>query len=171
MNKKHTIFVITCLMALSTGALGQVIIPVGERTELISGMQSVVGNMDKEAGDFTGLGSPFSKKAEADLAAEMSEGPVDIEEDVLPEVISDEIALDVISRSFKPDGSMIFGNRGILKLGNGETIEEGESFPAEIRGTTYTVEIVKVTARGYTLKVGDATVDKTFLKSVNQSGK
>lgn len=169
MNRKLT-FLVASLLTLSGSVHGQVITPVGDRAELITGMQAVVGNQDKEAGDYAGLTSPFAEKTVQQPVATKDDGPVLVEEEVLPEIISDEVALEVISRRFKPDGSLIFGDRGILKLGNGETIEEGESFPAEIRGTTYTVEIVEVTARGYTLRVGEATVYKTFLKSVNQPG-
>jgi hypothetical protein len=169
MNKNLTILLIFSLLVAGP-AFGQVITPKNDRDDLVSGMNEVVDNTENEAGDFSDLPSPFRKKTDADMLADTTEDQVIIEEEVLPEIISDKTALEVISRRFKPDGSMIFGNRGILKLGNGETIEEGESFPAEIRGNTYTVEIVEVTARGYTLKIGEETVEKSFLKTVNQAG-
>lgn len=167
MSKKITVCIIACFIGWS-GVFGQVITPVVKRNELIEGMKKVVGNMEGEAPVFSGLVSPFKEKRVQDTIADVSTGPVVLQEEQLPEVISDETAVEVISRRFKPLGSLIFGSRGILQLANGETIEEGDSFPAEIRGNTYTVEITKVTARGYTLKVGDATIDKTFLKAVNQ---
>lgn len=169
MNSKKTVLFLAGLVISGT-AFSQVIIPVQDRSDLVDEMQEVISNLETEAGEFSGLVSPFRDKDEGDLVPEITEGPIAIEEEILPEIISDKIALDVISRRFKPDGSLIFGNRGILKLGNGETIEEGESFPAEIRGNTYTVEILEVTARSYTLRIGEETVEKSFLKTVTQPG-
>jgi hypothetical protein len=170
MIKKIAVFVFIISISWS-GAIAQVITPVGERNELIDGMEQVVGNMDTAAPSYSGLASPFTEKTEPSGIVSDLSGSADIIEERLPEIISDQVAVEVISRRFKPIGSMIFGNRGILQLSNGETVEEGESFPAEIRGNIYTVEIIKVTSQGYTLKVGTATADKTFLKAVNQPGK
>jgi hypothetical protein len=169
-NKASVIFLVLTAVALNC-AVGQVITPVAERNELVDNMKRVVGNMEQPAAEFTGLESPFLEKTVQKKRAEIGKDSMELDEEELPEIISDATAVEVISRRFKPLGSLIFGNRGILQFGNGETIEEGESFPAKIRGTTYTVIIEKVTAQGYTLRVGSATADKTFFKNMTPTGK
>lgn len=168
-NKAAVFFLVLAAIATQC-AVGQVITPVQERGDLVGKMKWVIGNMERPAAEFSGLESPFIEKSSQQEQVDIPGDSLEIEEELLPEIISDATAVEVIARRFKPLGSLIFGDRGILQFGNGETIEEGESFPAQIRGTTYTVIIEEVTSSGYILRVGGATAEKTFSKTVNPSG-
>jgi hypothetical protein len=111
--------------------------------------------------------SPFYKTKRKAPVAVNPEMPVEEVEDLdaLPMVLSDSMALDIISRQFKPLGSMVLGSRGFLQLPQGGTIEKGQNFKAEIRGVSYEVRISEITQKGYTLELGTAQKAQSFGKT------
>ena len=156
------------LLELHVG--GQTITPRSDREAILEGMENVLLNTEKTARSYTDVSSPFldrSVAVENDLQMEGAAGPErDLEVASLePVVLSDAMALDIIEERFRPNGSMVIGERGVLQLASGRTIEEGASFGASIRGVSYTVEIEAVTSSGYRLRLGSATVEKTFMET------
>ena len=163
---KH-LFITVCLAALTAVSLGaQVIAPPSERDELLSGMRQVLSNTEGEGMDFSAVQSPFHERTEANepaaaKQAQSSDSPT-------PVILSDDAALRLIGQRFKPLGSLVIGDRGILQLSNGETIAEGEIFSAQIQGTRYPVVIEEVTRNMYRLRLGSATLEKSFLVGDSQ---
>ena len=160
---KNNKSILIILVALSFGASllpAQVITPAESRSNLLGGVRNTLSNVDNSAADFSETRSPFVVRDETvqvkrpDTARENT-GPVMI--------LPDAVALKLISQQFQPLGSLIMGNRGVLQMGNGRTMAEGETFNAEIKGTTYEVEIKEITQRGYSLTLGTASVKRTFL--------
>ena len=160
-NITHILFILTMGALCSTA---QVILPSDERDSLVGDMNEVLTNTDRESMDVSKTSSPFvEKKAEQILPASTDlEAPQLVREE-LPAELSDPVALRLISQQFKPLGSMVLGNRGLLQLSGGNTIEQGETFNAEIKGRSYEVLIEEVTGSGYTLRLGSAIMRKTFL--------
>jgi hypothetical protein len=161
MNKAVTFLL--ALAAVSAQLLpAQVVTPADSRTKLLGAMQSTLGNLDRPSGDYSGIESPFvvrEKKAEIIPASQLERAVEQTGGERLP----DETALKVIAGQFNPLGSLILGNRGLLKLAGGSTLEKGETFKAEIRGNVYEVEVRDVTSHGYTLSLGSASVGKNFI--------
>lgn len=164
MSKNLTIL-LAVLMGSSPLLFSQVILPVDDRDQLLSGMQAVIDNTQSDPQTFAGIPSPFVEKKQAvaqpqPQMANQAQEPAE----TLPRNLSDWVALRMISQQFKPLGSLVLGNRGILQLANGNTIEKGSSFKAEIQGRSYEVTIDEVTRNGYTLRLGSAILKQTFLK-------
>lgn len=142
----------------------QVILPEESRSRLLSGMETTLANIDREPVDFAHVPSPFIPPEEApeqDLQA-TPDKPLRIV--VSSRRLEDADALRAISTQFKPIGSLVVGERGVLQLANGNTMEEGSSFPAKIKGHTYVVVITEVTSKAYTLRLGSAQVQRNFIK-------
>lgn len=154
--------IITLLAAFSAVSLeAQVIAPKSERDELLSGMRQVLANTEGEGMDFSAVQSPFHEREEPKdsvVSEQANTAPSNI-----PVVLGDADALRLIGQRFKPLGSLVIGDRGILQLSNGETIAEGETFNAQIQGTRYPVVIEEVTRDKYRLRLGSATLEKSFL--------
>jgi len=150
------------------GLQAQVILSSDERTDLLDGMQSVIENTSRPLTTVSEDQTPFYKtKAKAPAPVVNTQVPreeTDEFED-LPILLSDAMALDIISRQFKPLGSMVLGTRGFLQLPKGQTIEKGQNFKAEIRGVPYEVRISEVTQKGYTLELGTAQKEQSFGKT------
>ena len=163
MNKK--VFTLLLLNSFFAAVLsGQIILKADERETLLADSKAVIGNTGKDAVSADGIISPFIKKRRP--APEPESVITQVEEDPeapLPEVLADEVALNLIGRQFKPLGSLVMGDKGILQLERGRTIGEGETIKAEIKGRTYEVIIDSVTSSGYRLRLGDATLDKSFI--------
>jgi hypothetical protein len=79
--------------------------------------------------------------------------------------LSDAVALKLIARKFKADGSLITSSRRVLRLGSGQMVDEGHVFAVAIQGERYEVSIESVTADGYTLKLGDARLQHSFTET------
>lgn len=80
------------------------------------------------------------------------------------ERLSDAAALDIIGTSFRPSGSMIGAGTAFLNLSAGRRVELGETFATVVRGETYEVRVESITMRGYTLRLGSATMTREFLQ-------
>ena len=151
-------------LLLAAGSLaGQVITTPEERDALLDGMSDTLSNVDRATGDYGQLESPFAARMPelpdpADLVTEVVQRPK-----VTSPVLPDKQALALISQQFRPEGSLVMGNRGILRLSGGGTIEEGRTFRAEIKGNFYDVTVIEVTSKGYTLGLGEARVTGNFL--------
>jgi hypothetical protein len=164
MSKKLT-FILAVLVGSAPVLFSQVILPVNERDTLLNDMQAVIGNTAAAPQTFTGITSPFMEKKRTAPNPQPQIGNQTVEPQREPSrELSDTAALRLVSNQFKPLGSLVLGNRGILQLANGNTIEKGSSFKAEIHGRSYEVTIEEVTQNGYTLRLGSAVLDQTFLK-------
>jgi hypothetical protein len=155
-------------LAASAGQ-SQIITPVESRQSMLDGMHATLHNVDVAAGDYGDVQSPFVIREEPEpmaLVKDLDNAPV-----VSPtgKVLDDEVALRIISTQFKPFGSLVMGDRGVLQLSNSQTMGEGESFKAEIQGVVYEVTIVDVTSESYTLSLGTASVEKTFLTTTGSN--
>ncbi len=161
MNNSYIILLLVSLVFVSS-VNAQVISKPEARSDLLTSMDQTLSNMQREGNDFKDVKSPF-------VAVMPEKQPVvveQVEETVAPVVaarLPDKEALAIISQQFKPLGSLILGNRGVLQLQANKTIEKGAFFNADISGNTYRVEILDVTSRGYTLRLGTAQVTKNFL--------
>lgn len=158
------------VMCLASHAgLSQVITPADSRQSMLSGMQATLQNVDAEEGDYSNIRSPFSvrkKEIPAPVTKDLADVPVSTG---IGEVLPDDQALKAISRQFNPLGSLVMGDRGVLQLASGRTIAEGDTFKAEIQGVVYEVKIGDVTSKGYSLSIGTATVQKSFLTTTGSS--
>ena len=168
MNKAFILlFLVMCLA--SHAGLSQVITPVDSRESMLSGMRNTLQNVNAEAADYSKVRSPFviRKKEEPEVAKkDLSDVPVSTG---TGEVLPDDRVLQIISRQFQPFGSLVMGDRGVLQLANGRTIAEGETFKAEIQGVVYQVKIGDVTSKGYSLSIGSASVQRTFLTTTGSN--
>jgi len=169
MNRSFPLFVMAvCLPALQ--AAGQVITPRGDREVILKGMGNVILNTEKEVQSYADVPSPFldeSAAAESDRQTPVEPGLEEETEVAAPEpvVLPDAVALERIAERFRPVGSMVIGERGVLQLASGRTIEQGASFRADIRGTCYKVHLESVTSSGYRLRLDSATVEKSFIET------
>lgn len=156
------IFILTLLASTASICAGQVITTPEARSGLLDGMHSTLGNIDREKADFSEVSSPFAartRQEEVVATKELDNVPVRTVGALLP----DEHALAIISEQFRPLGSLVIGNRGVLQLAGGRTIAQGSAFKAEIKGNIYEVQIEEVTSKGYTLSLGTASLKKNFL--------
>lgn len=85
-------------------------------------------------------------------------------------VYDDASILDLIQANFAPQvrGTLAKGNTNYLQLNGGGMIKEGDSFPVQIpqiEDRSFTVTILEITTRGYTLKMNDVIQGITFEKS------
>lgn len=77
--------------------------------------------------------------------------------------LSDEAALEKIVGSFQPAGSIIVGDRRLLRMKNGSFLREGSTFDARIRAENYQVEVIRVTPDGYVIGIGTARHSARFI--------
>ena len=166
MSKKLTIL-LQFLLGCTPPLFSQVILPANERELLLTDMQTVIENTENEPRTFDGVQSPFVEEGQEDAAPQptMADQPEQQPVRVEPVDLSDTMALKLIGQQFKPLGSLVLGNRGILQLSNGSTIAQGASFTAQIKGRKYEVTIEEVTRNGYTLRIGSAVLSKSFLNN------
>ena len=169
MNKQFILLSMVMCLAMNAG-LSQVITPVDSRQSMLAGMQTTLGNVDAPAADYNDVRSPFvvREKEVPEQVATKDLGDTPVTTGV-GEVLPDARALQVISRQFQPFGSLVMGERGVLQLANGRTIAEGETFKAEIQGIVYQVQIGDVTSNGYSLSLGSATVQRSFLTTTGSN--
>jgi hypothetical protein len=156
------IFILTLLASAASICSGQVITTPEARSGLLDGMHSTLGNVDREKMDFKEVSSPFEARTRQEQVVatkELDNVPVRTVGALLP----DDRALGIISQQFRPLGSLVIGDRGVLQLAGGRTIAQGASFKAEISGNIYEVQIEEVTSKGYTLSLGTASLSKNFL--------
>lgn len=79
--------------------------------------------------------------------------------------LPDPVALTAIARNFRPSGSIIVGNRRLLRLVDGTMLEQGNSFTARIGREAYVVKVISVTPDGYTIGLGEARHSARFLET------
>ena len=160
MTKFNLMLILFAYVASICG--GQVITTPEARSGLLDGMHSTLGNVDREKMDFKEVNSPFAvrtRQEEEVATKELDNVPLR----TAGALLSDDRALAIISGQFRPLGSLVVGDRGVLQLAGGRTIAQGASFKAEISGNIYAVKIEEVTSKGYTLSLGTASLRKNFL--------
>jgi hypothetical protein len=84
-----------------------------------------------------------------------------------PIVYGDDSVLEAIATSFSKQvrGTLARGSTNYLQLQGGGLLKSGTSFPVkipQIEGKSFTVTIVDIHSRGYTLKMGDASLTLPF---------
>lgn len=107
--------------------------------------------------------NPFSPWREVEPVADESAEPL-VERQARRVRLPDAEVLDLVVERFRPSGSMIGAGTAFLNLPGGNRLELGQVFPVTIRGETYEVTVERITTRGYTLRVGEATVTRNFLQ-------
>ena len=113
-----------------------------------------------------GIKNPYVFK-EAVTAAAAPSAVASTEPDavvVAPVVYDDASSLKVIGANFAKQmrGTLARGSTHYLQLQGGGMLKSGTSFPVTSRGQSYTLTISDVNSRGYTLKVGDASLTVPF---------
>jgi hypothetical protein len=154
------------LMLASQLLDAQVITTPEKRGVLLDRMNDSLDNVDQPEAKFSDLASPFEarrrKKADPVPTKDLANAPLT---PMASQLLPDDKALAIVSQQFQPLGSLVLGDRGLLQLAGGGSIERGESFKAEIRGNVYEVMIDDVTSKGYTLRLGTARLKKNFLNT------
>lgn len=172
MSKPKVFLLMAAMAALLQMAGGQTISSIKNRESLLNSMEAVLNNTARPAMEVAGIDSPFHAAIfeEASVARETAtEAPRPTPRREVPEILPDRTALSIIAGRFDPQGSLIMGDRGMLQLGGARTIAEGETFNAEIKGHTYEVRIEEVSSRGYRLRLGNATLEQTFLTTTGKA--
>ncbi len=161
---KPVLIATACILAAVATLPAQVISSGHERGQLLDGMARVLENTKRPAGSYAGTPSPFHQAAApAAPAAAPKPGDTPVAAATGPERLPDYVALGLIAQQFRPLGSLVTGERGLLRLGGGRSIEKGQSFRAEIRGQTYEVTVEDVTSQGYVLRLGSARLERSFI--------
>jgi hypothetical protein len=123
--------------------------------------------------------NPYSFKQEEVVTPERPTAVVSKEPEatvVAPVVYDDTSVLNAIGSRFAKQvrGTLARGSIHYLQLQGGGMLKSGTSFPAKIpqvEGKSFTVTIVDVNSRGYTLKMGDASLTLPFdVSSAGSSG-
>lgn len=142
------------LLLLGPALSGQVLRKAEDRVAVLDGMASVLRAGHADADRWEAFSSPFVMEV-----ARVPEEVVEVEEaqvEVEPEVrrITEERALALISERFRPLGSLVLGDRGLLQMPGGQRIGQGQVFRATVAGQEYEVEVERVTEEGYQLRLG-----------------
>lgn len=153
---------------------GQVLQKPEERAELLQSMDEVLAARDGQKASFVDLTSPFvygdlSQGAKGTIPGK--EAATDSETDPEPEPkttqqpvrLSDAEALRLVARRFRPLGSLVIGDKGVLQMDSGRNLAEGESFKATVNGVSYRVYIADVSENGYILRLRDEFLQRDFL--------
>ncbi len=106
--------------------------------------------------------NPFAA-VEHVVVANEPEGPASVRDLSANDRLPDPVALQAASANFRPAGSIIGNTRRVLRLANGEMLDEGKGFRATIRGREYFIQIERITVDGYVLRLGDAQLERSFL--------
>jgi hypothetical protein len=87
----------------------------------------------------------------------------------IPDRLDESETLQIITRSFRPSGSLRMGSQSFLLVPGGSgpptRLAVGSSFEASVEGERYRVTIESVDERGYTLRLGSATATRQFLQN------
>ena len=106
---------------------------------------------------------PTDEKALLDMAGEST-----TEESFI--VYDDASILELIQANFAPQirGTLAKGSNNYLQLNGGGMLEAGDSFPVQIpqiEDRLFTVTVLEISPRGYTLKMNDVVQEVTFEKT------
>ena len=149
---------------------GQVLEKPEERSQLLQSMENVLTAVDEESTSFDGISSPFvlggGVDPQSETGVEEADAPEPLpDEEAVPEPtrLSDAVALRMVARRFRPLGSLVIGDKGVLQMDGGRNLAEGESFQARIHGVPYRVYIADVGRNGYVLRLRGETMELDFL--------
>lgn len=154
-----------CLV-VQTPLAAQIITAPESRQQLLDGLQMTLKPEPRDPAIYKAIPSPFDpvkvKKVQP-VEREKVPGPVQtVAADIPPRRLPDDEALRAISESFKPIGTLVRGDRGLLRMSGGAMLSAGTTFRAEINGLSYDVLVKEVTSQGYTLSLGTATLNRNF---------
>lgn len=153
---------------LSLGStLSAQIEPIASRLEVLAEARALLNNQEVEIeGLIADLKNPFVREAT------QAPPPVvtDSGEPAPPEArrLPDAVALEAIANKFMPTGSLVMGNRQVLLLDNGRSMPLGTRFRATISEFVYEVELSEVTSDGYTLRLNEATLTRSFMSKAER---
>lgn len=82
--------------------------------------------------------------------------------------LPDAAALAAVAEQFQPVSSLVMGERRVLNMGGGRLLPEGHTFNARIATHSYPVTIQDITERSYVLRLGEATLTRTFASTSPQ---
>lgn len=145
---------------------GQLLQTPEKRVNLLQSMKAVLATNDGEKPSFADLSSPFVYGELPDAETETAPAEEPATEPATPQQavrLSDAEALRLVSRRFRPLGSLVLGSKGVLQMGSGRNLAEGESFQATVNGVTYRVFIHEVKGNGYILRLGNEFLKRDFL--------
>lgn len=155
----HTLFLIAGLVLGGVQLDANRVSAPRMRADLLEAVRAL---LDDEPGEFApmpgGRSNPFAAPVEAVAPADAAAGEA-------PQAVrrlSDEQALAAIAREFQPSGSLIAGDRALLRLSDGSSLREGEGFTARIQGQSFRVVVSEIDVDGYTLVLGEAAIRRGF---------
>lgn len=157
--------IILVLMVMAGGTLAaQLIVDQRERKRLMEDLDQTINNSTLREQPQS-LHSPFMARpvdGTEPLVEDAETGEPVAAPPPAPRVLPDAVALQAIARQFRPLGSLVRGDRGVLQLRGGGSIAKGESFRASIEGVNYSVFIEDVSESGYVLRLGEALLQRDF---------
>ncbi len=157
MNSKYFITVIlSFVLCLSASAQAGRVSSPDQREQQIKRVTELLESMPRPRGQLPeGRVNPFAPVPREVVAATP---PPQVER------LTDDRALVAISRNFNPSGSMIVGERRVLRLRDGSMLREGDSFNARIENFTYRVTVSTIDTDGYVLTLGEASMRRRFIE-------
>ncbi len=162
----HIYLTIALILLIPAGLTGQ--IPPGEtRIETLEKAREMLNNDGAELATILEEASdPFVREATQQAAPVITETG----EELPPAAqrLPDNLALEAIAKKFNPTGTMTLGERQVLLLPSGSSMQIGGKFRAKISDFTYTVELIEISSDGYTLALNDAQLSRKFAD--NNSG-
>lgn len=142
------------MLMLGSALSGQVLRKVEDREAVLEGMASVLRSGQADGERWELFSSPFVMKVESVPEEVMEEVEEEPEREREVRQVTDEEALALISERFRPLGSLVLGDRGLLQMPGGQRIGQGQVFRATVAGEEYEVEVERVTEEGYQLRLG-----------------
>lgn len=172
---------IVCCLAGALGGLCPLASWAQNRVTLPAQREAILANLDEilraQPGDF---GSIPRERVNPFMAVMPARAPVPVA--VAPDRpapvvqatetqgrLDDEAALAAIVANFRPSGSIILGERRLLRMADGSMLQQGSTFTARIRGEAYSVQVARVLADGYTLALGNARHTARFIDSAERN--
>ena len=153
----------------------EVILDQDSRKKVITAIDAILNSANEAAeAKIKAATNPF----------EIYQAPVETEADVNQDVpdtffdpsprpqidrLSDNDALLKIAPGIRPKGAIVKGSTSYLMLGNGQLIPQGTEIPATVRGEDYVVIVESISMSGYTLRINDAEVLRTFLQTSSKN--
>jgi hypothetical protein len=160
------------LLAGTNHPRAQVLQKPEERANLLQSMDEVLAAKEGGESSFADLTSPFvygdlSQGAKGTIPGEETATDPDPDPEPAttqqPARLSDAEVLRMVARRFRPLGSLVIGDKGVLQMDSGRNLAEGESFQATVNGVSYLVSIADVSENGYILRLREEFLERDFL--------
>lgn len=161
-----------CLVVCASGlsAQGNVSVPE-QRREVIDGIYRALQTEDRDAflAQLEETYNPLTVWREEEPEPErVPDQPV--REPVQVRKLTDREAVAYIARRLRPTGQLISSTSAILNLEGGRSLRLNQRFRVSIGGVPYIAELVRVTDKDFTLRVGRETFTRSLLDDQLRSG-